>query len=379
MKKKVAVLGATGSVGKNALDVLREGKDFFEPVLFTCHTNREDLLKLGREFPSAMLALSAEPDGAARTAEISHYGRSGLLRAILSCGADIAVNGIAGGAGLEPSMTVLESGANLALANKETIVMAGSLVFEKAHSKNVTVLPVDSEHSAIFNLCEAHGRENIDEVLLTASGGPFRDHTGEQLKNVTREEALTHPVWKMGQKITVDCATLANKGLEVIESAILFDLDPSQITVVIHPQSIIHSMVRLKDGVVYAQLSRPDMRLPIHDTLYWPELQSCPFGRLSFDNLSLSFEKPDYKKFPLLALACQAAKQDGLYPAVYNAANEAAVEAFLSNRVVFLEISRIVEYVLQKDWSGAAKDIQTVLEADSRAKDAANSYVAALR
>jgi 1-deoxy-D-xylulose-5-phosphate reductoisomerase len=375
MKKKVAVLGATGSVGKNALDVLREGKDFFQPVLFSGNKNAEELVRLGKEFPSASLALSGLSSG---PGEITFFGREGLFRAISESGADIVVNGICGAAGLEPSMAVLETGANLALANKETIVMAAPLVFAQAKEKNAAVLPADSEHSAIFNLCEAHGRENIDEILLTASGGPFREYGAEQLKTVTPGEALAHPNWKMGPKITIDCATLANKGLEVLETKGLFGLGSSKITVTVHPQSVVHSMVRLKDGVIYAQLSKPDMRLPLHDTLYWPRLQPCPFGRLSFDNLVLSFGKPDDKKFPLLGLAYRAAEADGLYPAVYNAANEAAVMAFLEEKISFLEISRIVEYVLQSDWSGGLKDIQTVLDADRRARAMAESRVVKL-
>jgi 1-deoxy-D-xylulose-5-phosphate reductoisomerase len=375
MKKKVALLGATGSIGKNTLDVLREGKDFFEPVLFSGHSNSGELLKLGKEFPSASLVLSGMSSG---PEGISFFGRKGLLAAIAECGADIAVNGILGAAGLEPSMAVLESGANLALANKETVVMAAPLVFARAREKNALILPVDSEHSAIFNLCEAHGRENIGEVLLTASGGPFRDYSLAQMKTVTPEQALAHPNWKMGPKITIDCATLANKGLEVIESAGLFGLDPAQITVLIHPQSVVHSLVQLTSGGIYAQLSRPDMRFPIHDALYWPELRPCPFGRLSFEDLVLSFGKPDLEKFPLLALAYHAVKSGRLYPAAYNAADETAVSAFLSRRIPFLDISRVVEYVLQSDWSGGLTDIQTVLEADSRARNMAESHIGAL-
>lgn len=375
MKKKVAVLGATGSVGKNALDVLRAGKDFFEPVLFSGHANSEELLKTGKEFPSAALALSGT---SSRREGIAFYGREGLLTAIAECGADIVLNGIAGAAGLEPSLAALESGANLALANKETIVMAAPLAAAKAREKNAVILPVDSEHSAIFNLCEAHGREHIEEAILTASGGPFRDYSLEQLQTVTPEQALAHPNWKMGPKITIDCATLANKGLEVIESIGLFGLDPAQVTVTVHPQSIVHSMVRLTDGVIYAQLSRPDMRLPIHDTLYWPHVQPCPFGRLSFDGLDLSFRKPDYEKFPLLPMAYEAARRGRLYPAAYNAANETAVTAFLAGRLRFLDIARIVEYVLQKDWSGELRNIAAVLDADCRARKTAEDRINAL-
>lgn len=375
MKKKAAVLGATGSVGKNAVDVLRTGKDFFEPVLFSGYKNAEALLELGKEFPSAALAFSGAEEG---PEEIAFFGREGLLRAIAESGADIVVNGISGAAGLEPSMAALETGANLALANKETVVMAAPLVFALAKKKNAVILPVDSEHSAIFNLCEAHGRENIEEILLTASGGPFRDYSAKQLETVTPGEALAHPNWKMGPKISVDSATLANKGLEVIESKELFGIDIERITVVLHPQSIVHSMIRLKDGVVYAQLSKPDMRLPLHDALYWPELKPCSFGRLSFENLTLSFGKPDYEKFPLLGLACEAAKAGGFYPAAYNAANEEAVIAFLAEKIAFLDIAKIAEDVLRSDFSGEVRNIEAVREADSRARKAAGNLIRAL-
>jgi 1-deoxy-D-xylulose-5-phosphate reductoisomerase len=373
MKKKVALLGVTGSVGQNALDVLREGKDFFEPVLFSGHTDSELLLKAGKEFPGAKLALSGRDAG---PGEIGCYGKEGLLRAIAECGADIAVNGISGAAGLEPSLAVLETGADLALANKETVVMAGRLVFEKARKKNAKILPVDSEHSAIFNLCEAHGSENVAEILLTASGGPFRDYSREQLENVTPEQALLHPNWKMGPKITIDCATLANKGLEVIESAELFSVKPADITVVLHPQSIVHSMVRLTDGVVYAQLSKPDMRLPIHDALYWPRVSPCSFGHLNFENLTLTFGKPDRVKFPLLDLAYKALEADGLYPAAYNAANEEAVAAFIKGGIRFTGIQVIVEKTLQEDWGGALSSLEAVLDGDRRAREKAKSLIA---
>jgi 1-deoxy-D-xylulose-5-phosphate reductoisomerase len=373
MKKRVAVLGATGSVGKNTLDVLRDGKDYFEAVLFSGHTDKEGLLKIGREFPGAALALSGHDSG---PEEIAYYGRKGLLRAIGESRADICVNGINGAAGLEPSIAVIDSGANLALANKETVVMAGPLVFAKAREKKVKILPVDSEHSAIFNLAEAHGRSHIAEVLLTASGGPFRTYTAAELSRVSPGDALIHPNWKMGPKITIDCASLANKGLEVIESVELFALKPEQVTVVIHPQSIVHSMVRLSDGAVYAQFSEPDMRLPIHDTLYWPEQQKSPFGKLSLDGLTLNFEKPNYELFPMLPLAFKVIQAGGLYPAAYNAANEAAVSAFIDKRASFLDIPRIVEYVLQEDWQGDLSQLQSILEGDLRARKAAEAFIA---
>ncbi|MDR2618354.1 MAG: 1-deoxy-D-xylulose-5-phosphate reductoisomerase [Treponema sp.] len=375
MKKKVAVLGATGSIGKNTLDVIRQGKDDFEPVLFTAGSSSDALLELKKEFPHALLALTGEGP---QIPGVRYRGKQGLLDAVSSCGMDIAVNGIAGAAGLEPSLACLEAGADLCLANKETIVMAGPLAFKTANEHNARIIPVDSEHSAIFKLIEAYGRENVDEIILTASGGPFRSLPRERLEAVSPGEAMAHPTWNMGPKISVDSATLANKGLEVIEAVRLFGLDPGKIRVVIHPQSVVHSLARLCDGAVYAQLSKPDMRLPIHDALYWPLTPPSPFGALDFDNLVLNFEKPDTEKFPMLALAYRACSSGPLYPAVYNAANEAAVEAFFEKEISFLEIPRIVEYVLREHWETPGTsfpDLQTILETDKKARELARRYI----
>ena len=254
MKKKVAVLGATGSIGKSTLDIIRKEKDRFEPVLFSANRNCEELICLKKEFPGAIAALAAEEYTAApdMPGGIGFYGKQGLLNAIAVCGADIAVNGISGAAGLEPSAAVLKSGADLALANKETIVMAGSIIFALAREKKLNIIPVDSEHYAVFRLIEAHGMDKVSEIILTASGGPFRNHSIEQLKEASVAGALAHPTWNMGPKITIDSATMANKGLEIIEAAGLFGFPPEKISVTVHPQSVVHSMIRLKDGAVYA-------------------------------------------------------------------------------------------------------------------------------
>ena len=364
MKKRAAILGATGSIGTSALDVIAQGKNDFEVVLVSAHHNGEGLAKLGREWPGAATVLSGE-----------NGGRERLLAAIAAANTDITINGIAGAAGLEPSLAAIESGSDLALANKETIVMAGPLVFKRAAEKNVKILPVDSEHSAIFHLLEAHGADALDEILLTASGGPFRTYPLAEMEHVTAEAALAHPTWNMGPKITVDSASMANKGLEVIEAARLFNLPPEKIQVVIHPQSVVHSMIRLRDGAVYAQLSRPDMRLPIHEALYWPDLMPANFGRLAFDSLTLEFEKPDMERFPMLDLAYEAARRGGLYPCAYNAANEIAVSAFLGGEAGFLAIARITGYVLGGDWNREAADIASVLEADRAARAMALAYI----
>jgi 1-deoxy-D-xylulose-5-phosphate reductoisomerase len=368
MKKRVAVLGATGSIGKNALDVIARGKDDFEVALLTAHSHADKLAELGRLYP-----------GAATVHSGAEGGRESLLAAIANSGASMTLNGISGAAGLEPSMAAIEAGSNLALANKETLVMAGPLVLRRADEKKVKIIPVDSEHSALFHLIEAHGAAHggaldaLDEIILTASGGPFRNHSLAEMEKAGPDAALAHPTWNMGAKITIDSASMANKGLEVIEAARLFNLPPEKIKVVIHPQSIVHSMIRMKDGAVYAQLSQPDMRLPIHKALYWPGAPSkegapSGFGRLDFGLLTLDFYQPDTEKFPLLALAYEAVKRGGLYPCAYNAANEAAVGAFLAGRIGFLDIGRITRYVLDRDWSAEPGDIASVMEADRRTR-----------
>ena len=376
MKKKVAVLGATGSIGKSTLDILRNETNRFEGVLFTANSNAGELLKLKEEFPGALTALANNAAGISPPG-IDYSGKEGLLNAIAAAGADITVNGISGAAGLEPSVAAIKAGQDLALANKETIVMAGQIIFSLAAENNVRVIPVDSEHSALYKLIEAHGKNNVAEIVLTASGGPFRNFPTGKLASVTPEEALAHPTWSMGPKITVDSATMANKGLEVIEAAGLFGLPPEKIKVTIHPQSIVHSMIRLNNGAVYAQLSKPDMRLPIHDALSWPVTEFSPYGALDLDSLSLTFEKPDPERYPMLALAYKTLKGAPLLPAIYNAANEVAVEAFLGGKIGFLEISRVVGYVLDKGIvpEERADSIESVLALDCEARKMARNLI----
>ncbi|GHU47664.1 1-deoxy-D-xylulose 5-phosphate reductoisomerase [Spirochaetia bacterium] len=352
------MLGATGSIGKNTLAVLRHYPDDFEAVLLTSNTNRDGVLALGCEFPRAAV-LAAGIDG-----------KEAVLTAIADCGADICVNGIAGAAGLEPSVAALDAGMDLALANKETIVMAGPLVLKRAAQKNVNILPVDSEHSAIFHLLRGYGGAEVQELILTASGGPLRTYTKEQLARVSVQEALAHPTWKMGTKISLDSATLANKGLEVIEAAHLFNTSADRIKVLIHPQSIVHSMIRLRNNAVYAQASKPDMRLPIQEALFWPNTTVSPFAALDFSGVTLAFTAPDSERFPMLPLAYQAAKAGGIYPLVYNAANEIAAAAFLQNKIRFFDIPRLVSNVLTLEWnrSNIEEDLQAILHYDTIAR-----------
>ena len=374
MKKRVAVLGATGSIGKSTLDILRNNKDRFRPVLFSAHKNHEELISLKKEFPGTLAALS---DDCSLPPGIDYAGKHGLLEAIASAKADITVNGISGAAGLEPSAAVLNAGSDLALANKETIVMAGNIIMSLAREKKRNIIPVDSEHFAVFKLLEAHGKDNAEEIILTASGGPFRNYSMEQLKAVTVNEALAHPTWKMGPKITVDSASMANKGLEVIEAARLFGFKPDKIKVAIHPQSTVHSMIRLKDGAVYAQMSNPDMKLPIHGALCWPDTVYSAYGRLNFDSLNLNFEKPNIEKFPMLGLAYKALQYGKHLPAVYNAANEMAVEAFFGGKISFPEIPCLVEYVLDQGFLHALEcnTIEAVLDLDREARKKAETYI----
>ncbi|MDR2798848.1 MAG: 1-deoxy-D-xylulose-5-phosphate reductoisomerase [Treponema sp.] len=373
MKKRVALLGATGSIGKSTLDVIRQGKDIFDLVLLSSHTDGTGLLALAEEFPGALLALSGATQG---TKAIPYFGSQGLLKAIAECGGDIAVNGIAGAAGLQPSIGVLNAEMDLALANKETIVMAAPLVLALAQEKNRRVIPVDSEHAAIFSLLEAHGKDQLDAILLTASGGPFRNYSLEQLVAVRPQDALAHPTWNMGVKISIDSATMANKGLEVIEAARLFAMAPEKITVVVHPQSIVHSMVRFKDGTVYAQMSCPDMRLPIQQALSYPARGSRSWDALNFDALTLEFTKPDAAVFPMLPLAYDALRRGPAYTVAYNAANEMAVAAFLEERLSFLAIPQVVAQVLDREWT-AALQLESILETDSRARSLAAACIRA--
>ena len=362
-KKRIAVLGATGSIGSSTLDVLSRATDDFEVVLLSANKNSVKLAELKTKWPNAALSLAGKE----------------LLAAIADAGADLTVNGISGAAGLEPSMAAIESGSSLALANKETIVMAGPLVLKRAKEKNVSVIPVDSEHSAVLHLTAAHGMDHIDEIILTASGGPFRNLSRSMMKHVRAAEALAHPTWDMGPKITIDSASLANKGLEVIEAVHFFNVPPEKIKVVLNPQSIVHSMIRTKDGSVYASLARPDMRFPIQQALYWPDIVSSGFAPLDFTSLRIEFSLPDTERFPMLPLAYGAIKQGGFYPCAYNSANEEVVLAFLENKIHFMDIPEITKNVLNMDWGGNPDGVDSILSVHKRAGEAAKAYIESIK
>lgn len=351
------ILGATGSIGTSCCDILAKNPDRFIPVLLSAHSNETALNKIASSFGDIPAVL------------VSRDGDDRLHRMICDIDADIVVNGIAGSPGLRFSQTALESGKDLALANKETIVMAGPIIRDIARTHGTRILPVDSEHSAIFALLEAFGADSVRKVILTASGGPFRTWDTEKIYNATAEQALRHPTWSMGAKITIDSASMANKGLEIIEAVRLFDLSPDQVDVVIHPQSLVHSLIQTVDGMLYAQISDPDMRHPILEALDWPEVHENhlePFD-LS-NNITFEFHPPRYDDFPMLSLARESVASGGSYTIAYNAANECAVSAFLNHAIPFGAIAEITGEVLKQDWSGNPVSIDDVIETDTRVR-----------
>ncbi len=368
MKKRLIVLGSTGSIGKNALDVAASLPDLFRVVGISAHRNEEELLRNAEAHGTRALALSG---AAPRDPRIAYAGEEGLRRMIAETGADILVNGISGAAGFLPSVAALESGKALALANKETLVMAGDLIKSLAASRGVPILPVDSEHSAIFQMFHKFGAAAVSRVILTASGGPFRDLKQEKMSAVTPAEALRHPTWNMGRKISIDSASLANKGLEVIEAHHLFDLPPERIGVLVHPQSYVHSFIETQDGSLYAQIGKPDMRVPILNALTHPHIHSYPPGKFSLAGMSLSFLDPDPARFPMLPLAYEALRRGGSFPLVYNAVNEEAVTAFLDGRLSFPGIADLVSRVMDlRDWP-PCRSVPEVLARDGEARRAA--------
>ena len=368
--KKILVLGCTGSIGTSTVDIIKNQRDRFTCCGLTAYKNREKLEELASFF-SCPCSLTSED------------GTDGIKKLIDSTKPDIVVNGIAGSAGLLPTILVLQEGIDLALANKESVVMAGPVIFNLAKKSGSRILPVDSEHSAIFTLLNScGGKKNTDQLIITASGGPFRTWSSEKIASATLQDALKHPTWNMGTKITVDSATLGNKGLEVIEAKRLFGFDTEKIKVVIHPESVIHSLVRTKDGIVYAQLSEPDMKHPIIQALDWPEVK-CNFMK-PFDltdtltgTRTLTFENPRTKDFPLLNLAFKAAKNDNCHPIAFNAANEIAAGAFIEGKINFGKIAEIVEKVMEgrQDWNLEVRDISDIFEADCLARKLAAELV----
>ena len=370
MRRKIAILGATGSVGSSTLDLLERSPDRFEVVAVTAATNAEALADIARR-TKARLAIVADESKlgllreclAGTSCEIA--GGADALAQAATGDADLVIAAIVGCAGLKPVMAAVEAGKTVALANKEALVTAGDLMIAAAARHHATILPVDSEHNAIFQCLAASRKEDVSRIILTASGGPFRTATIGTLENVTPDQAVAHPNWSMGAKISVDSATLMNKGLELIEAHYLFGLTSDRIDIVIHPQSTVHSLVEFVDGSVLAQLGAPDMRIPIAYALAWPERLETPAERLDLAALGrLDFEAPDPERFPALRIAREAMEAGGAAPIVLNAANEVAVESFLRGRIRFPEIARVVEQALQDSSFASPQSIADVLEID---------------
>ena len=354
-KKRIAILGSTGSIGTQALEVVDQNPEKFEVEVLTSNTNADLLVAQAVKYLPNVVVI-AEEDlydkvfSALEAKDIKVYAGSKALQSVVQMESiDIVLTALVGYTGLKPTLSAIEAGKNIALANKETLVVAGELVTERAREKGVNIYPVDSEHSAIFQCLVGDFQNPIEKLILTASGGPFRGKTRSELLKVTKQQALKHPNWDMGAKVTIDSASLMNKGLEVIEAKWLFGIPLDKIEVVVHPQSIVHSMVQFEDGSIKAQLGLPDMRLPIQYALAYPDRLKNSFPRFDFRNYpNLTFETPDIDTFRNLALAYEAMRKGGNMPCVLNAANEIAVEEFLKDKVGFLEISDVINACLEK-------------------------------
>lgn len=381
--KGVALLGSTGSIGVNVCEVVRQFPEHYRLVALAAGSNVELLASQIQEFKPDLVSIGSEQAADELRKRLSSstetkivVGNSGNVEVAAHPDADITISSIVGAAGLMPTLAAIRGGKDIGLANKETLVMAGRIVMAEVEKYKVKMLPVDSEHSAIFQALEAGRRDDVRKIILTASGGPFRGRNKDDLARVTKEQALNHPNWSMGRKISIDSATLMNKGLEVIEARWLFGLPAEHIEVVVHPQSIIHSLVEFVDGSVVAQLGIPDMRIPIGYALSYPERLPLNLPRLSLAQCAnLEFHDPDYDCFPALRLAFSALQQGGVMPAVLNAANEIAVEAFLDSQIDFLEIAETVEQTMSIIKSGSEENLDDILAADSDARRTAREII----
>ena len=373
--KNIAILGSTGSIGRNALDVIRSLGTDYSATALTSNSNWEMLAQQVEEYHPKRVAIVDGEGGRRLKERLSGNsvqiltGEESIEEIVADANINFVLSAIVGAAALPATLTAIEHKKNLALANKEALVMAGGIVTERARKKGVTLLPVDSEHSAIFQSLSAGRRSELRRVILTASGGAFRDYPVDKLDKVTPEQALDHPTWKMGKKITIDSATLMNKALEIIEAGWLFGLKAEEIDVVIHHQSIIHSMVEFQDGSVIAQMGLPDMKLPIQYALTYPERRPASVEPLDLAKLGkLTFAKPDLQRFPALRLGFWAVNDSGTLPAVMNAANEVAVDAFLERRLKFTGIVRAVEEVMHKHTNKKNPSLEDIMSADSWAR-----------
>ncbi|MFM7022953.1 MAG: 1-deoxy-D-xylulose-5-phosphate reductoisomerase [Flavobacteriales bacterium] len=381
-KKKIAILGSSGSIGTQALEVIQEHPDHFEVEVLTVNSNADVLIAQAKKFKPNTVVIADDSKYTyvkeALASEDIHVfaGEASLSQVMEMDSVDMVLTAVVGFAGLKPTISAIKAGKHIALANKETLVVAGELVTKLAQENKVHIFPVDSEHSAIFQCLAGEYGNPIEKIYLTASGGPFRGWSAEKLANVTKEQALKHPNWEMGAKITIDSASMMNKGLEVIEAKWLFGLKAEQISVIVHPQSIIHSIVQFEDGSMKAQMGLPDMKLPIQYAMAFPQRLTSSFKRFNFlDYPSLTFEAPDTKTFRNLALAYEAMKRGGNAPCVLNAANEIVVDAFLKNKVKFLEMPDIIEKCMSDIKFIAAPSLEDYLESDRISREMAKEII----
>ncbi|MBO4750443.1 MAG: 1-deoxy-D-xylulose-5-phosphate reductoisomerase [Lachnospiraceae bacterium] len=374
--KRIAVLGSTGSIGTQTLDVVRANKDELCVTALAAGTSVSKMEEQIREFSpklACMWTAEAAEELKGKVADLDVKvlcGMEGLLEIASDPCSDVVLTAVVGMIGIRPTIAAIEAGKDIALANKETLVTAGHLIMPLAKEKGVQILPVDSEHSAIFQSLHGEPKARMEKILLTASGGPFRGWTKDQMAKIQVEDALKHPNWNMGHKITIDSSTMVNKGLEVMEAKWLFDADLDQIQVVVHPQSIIHSAVQFVDGAIIAQLGMPDMKLPIQYALFYPDRRPMDGKRVDFFALgSMTFEKPDPENFEGLALAYEAARIGGSMPTVFNAANEKAVELFLQRKIGYLQIPELIRGAMESHKAVEAPGVETILEAQRCAVD----------
>lgn len=382
IKKRIAILGSTGSIGTQALDVIREQKDFFEVEVLTANNNIELLIQQALEFKPNVVVIANKDKvhdlkAALENEPIKVYsGIEAISQVVEMETVDMVLTAMVGYSGLIPTIHAIKAKKNIALANKETLVVAGALITQLAKENAVNIYPVDSEHSAIFQCLAGEWHNPIEKIYLTASGGPFRGKKTKELTHVTKQQALKHPNWDMGAKITIDSATLMNKGLEVIEAKWLFNLSVEQIDVIVHPQSIIHSIVQFQDGSMKAQMGLPDMKLPIQYALGYPKRLKASFPRFDFMKYpALTFEKPDLETFRNLGLAFEALKSGGNMPCILNAANEVVVEAFLKDKIGFLQMSDIIEKTMQKSTFINNPTLEDYIKSDGEARKIANELL----
>ena len=384
--KKISLLGSTGSIGISSLQVIELNPDKYRVVALAAGRNIDLLLQQIEKFQPEAVAMLDEDLAERLKARLNntgpnvYFGEDGFVRLATMDGVDTVISAMTGAAGLIPTYSAIEAGKDIALANKETMVMAGPLVMAQAKDRGISIIPIDSEHSAILQSLQGHPREDLNRIILTASGGPFKAWTLEEMKGVTPEQALKHPNWEMGKKISIDSATLMNKGLEIIEARWLFDLSIDQINIVIHPQSIIHSMVEYRDGSIMAQMGIPDMIIPISYALSFPHHLPTTLPQLKLDEIGgLSFEKPDLSRFSCLSLAFRALETGGSMPVVMNGANEIAVESFLQGRIGFLQISELIEKTMDAHQTSSLDTIEKVIEADGWAREKAGAILERMR